>query len=144
MNALLADPVELFLDPAIKAPKLAIGKRLLLRKLGFRTLMDVIPLDASLVRGSHGRPTDNADDGPLVIADQPRLLKRDRVAATHRDELESGILRAVRAIRGDAAIRRFPSRRPAALPEPRVRVPGPIILRTALPSNRLEIALPCR
>ncbi len=34
MNALLADPVELFLDPAIKAPKLAIGKRLLLRKLG--------------------------------------------------------------------------------------------------------------
>ena len=30
------DPVELFLDPAIAAPKLAIGRRLLLRKLGFR------------------------------------------------------------------------------------------------------------
>jgi len=81
------DPVELFLDPAIKAPKLAIGKRLLLRKLGFRTLMDVIPLDASLVRGSHGRLTDNADDGPLLIIDQPRLLKRDRIAATDVKQL---------------------------------------------------------
>ena len=30
------------------SPKLAIGKRLLMRKLGFRALMDVIPLDASL------------------------------------------------------------------------------------------------
>src|SRR5262249_30788955 len=38
------DPVELFLDPSIAAPKAAIRKRLLLRKLGFRTLMDVIPL----------------------------------------------------------------------------------------------------
>ena len=46
------DPVELFLDPEISSPKLAIGKRLLLRKLGFRALMDVIPLDAALV-GAH-------------------------------------------------------------------------------------------
>jgi predicted AlkP superfamily pyrophosphatase or phosphodiesterase len=45
------DPVELFLDSAIKVSKAAIGKRPLLRKLGFRTLMDVIALDASLVRG---------------------------------------------------------------------------------------------
>jgi predicted AlkP superfamily pyrophosphatase or phosphodiesterase len=76
------DPVELFLDPAISAPKLAIGKRLLLRKLGFRSLMDVIPLDASLVRGSHGRVTDHADEGPLVIVDRPELLKSKRFAAT--------------------------------------------------------------
>ena len=76
------DPVELFLDPAISAPKLAIGKRLALRKLGFRSLMDVIPLDASLVRGSHGRITERAEEGPLLIADRPDLLKRDSVAAT--------------------------------------------------------------
>jgi predicted AlkP superfamily pyrophosphatase or phosphodiesterase len=76
------DPVELFLDPAIKAPKIAIGKRLLMRKLGFRALMDVIPLDASLVRGSHGRLTDNAEDGPLVITDRRELLTRSSVAAT--------------------------------------------------------------
>ncbi len=76
------DPVELFLDPAIPAPKLAIGKRLAMRKLGFRALMDVIPLDASLVRGSHGRITDHAKDGPLVIVDRPELLKSETPAAT--------------------------------------------------------------
>ncbi|HAV65053.1 MAG TPA: alkaline phosphatase family protein [Verrucomicrobiales bacterium] len=53
------DPVELFLDPAIAFPKLRIAWRLLQKKLGFRMLMDVIPLDASLVKGSHGvRPAD--------------------------------------------------------------------------------------
>lgn len=76
------DPVELFLDPAIAMPKVAIGKRLLKRKLGFRTLMDLIPLDASLVRGSHGRITDNAEDGPLVISDSALLRDRPRVPAT--------------------------------------------------------------
>ena len=37
------------------------------KTLGFRTLMDVIPLDASLVKGSHGRPTSDAD-GPCSSA----------------------------------------------------------------------------
>jgi predicted AlkP superfamily pyrophosphatase or phosphodiesterase len=76
------DPVELFLDPAIAMPKVAIGKRLLLRKLGFRTLMDVIPLDATCVRGSHGRLPDKAEEGPLVISDSPRLRHLQRVSAT--------------------------------------------------------------
>jgi predicted AlkP superfamily pyrophosphatase or phosphodiesterase len=70
------DPVELFLDPAIATPKLAIGKRMLLRKLGFRTLMDVIPLDAALVRGSHGRLTDQVKDGPLIMTDRMDLLDK--------------------------------------------------------------------
>ena len=70
------DPVELFLDPKISAPKLAIGKRLALRKLGFRALMDVIPLDATLVRGSHGRVADEPNDGPLIISDRADLLDR--------------------------------------------------------------------
>jgi predicted AlkP superfamily pyrophosphatase or phosphodiesterase len=81
------DPVELFLDPAIAVPKAAVGKRLLLRKLGFRALMDVIPLDASLVRGSHGRLTAKAEDGPVVITDQPQLLKWDDIAATDVKQL---------------------------------------------------------
>jgi predicted AlkP superfamily pyrophosphatase or phosphodiesterase len=76
------DPVELFLDPGISAPKLAIGRRLVQRKLGFRALMDVIPLDATLVRGSHGRVTDHADDGPLIICSRPDLLDRKSLAAT--------------------------------------------------------------
>ena len=53
------DPVELFVDPAIRFPKFSIGWRLARRALGFATLMDIIPLDATLVRGSHGRVTDN-------------------------------------------------------------------------------------
>jgi len=61
------DPVELFIDPAFRFPKLAVATRLARRALGFRTLLDVIPLDASLVRGSHGRPTDDPMDGPLLI-----------------------------------------------------------------------------
>src|SRR5262249_27872844 len=43
------DPVELFLDPALKFPRLKIAWRLLQKALGFRMLMDVIPLDARLV-----------------------------------------------------------------------------------------------
>ena len=32
--------------------------------------MNVIPLDASLVRGSHGRVTESLDDGPLLISSE--------------------------------------------------------------------------
>jgi predicted AlkP superfamily pyrophosphatase or phosphodiesterase len=76
------DPVELFLDPAIRSPKLAVGWRLARRALGFRVLMDVIPLDATLVKGSHGRVTDDAAEGPLFISSEPRLLPDEPVAAT--------------------------------------------------------------
>ncbi len=76
------DPVELFLDPAIRFPKLAVGGRLAKRALGLRALMDVIPLDASLVKGSHGRVTAHAEDGPLVISSERSLLPEGAVAAT--------------------------------------------------------------
>lgn len=76
------DPVELFIDPALPFPKLHIARRLLQKKLGMRYLMDVIPLDASLVKGSHGRPTDRAEDGPLFITTAPELLADWPVAAT--------------------------------------------------------------
>ncbi len=76
------DPVELFLDPAIRFPKLSIGWRLAKRALGLRTLMDVIPLDASLVKGSHGRPTDDAADGPVLISSDATLLPPGPLAAT--------------------------------------------------------------
>lgn len=61
------DPVELFVDPAIRLPKLKIGAKILARKLGFANLLDVIPLDASLVRGSHGRVEIEAKYRPVVI-----------------------------------------------------------------------------
>lgn len=77
------DPMELFIDPAIRAPKLAIARRLLQRRLGFRTLLDVIPIRGTeLVKGSHGRLTPDPLDGPLVISDTPELLPEGSVAAT--------------------------------------------------------------
>jgi predicted AlkP superfamily pyrophosphatase or phosphodiesterase len=64
------DPVELFIDPKIKFPKLRIAKSLLKKKLGMRTLMDVIPLDATLVKGSHGRIPEDKNDWPVFIGSQ--------------------------------------------------------------------------
>jgi predicted AlkP superfamily pyrophosphatase or phosphodiesterase len=81
------DPVELFIDPKLTFPMLKVGRRLLARKLGFRNLLDVIPLDATLVKGSHGRLTDRADDGPLFMSSVPELLPPDAVAATDVKQL---------------------------------------------------------
>ncbi|MBI4848036.1 MAG: alkaline phosphatase family protein [Nitrospirae bacterium] len=75
------DPCELFIDPAIKFPKLKIGLTLAKKVLGFRYLMDVIPLDASLVKGSHGRVTDNDDEGPVFMTTEPKLLNSQTVKA---------------------------------------------------------------
>ena len=72
------DPVELFLDPAMVMPTLSVGWKLARRKLGFRTLRDVTPLDAALVKGSHGR-RDGGDHGPLVITPQPDLVSDNRL-----------------------------------------------------------------
>ena len=63
------DPCELFFDPQLHWPKGRAAWRLLQKKLGFRYLMDVIPLEASLVRGSHGLVAEDVNDGPLLIAD---------------------------------------------------------------------------
>ncbi|HJN88826.1 MAG TPA: alkaline phosphatase family protein [Verrucomicrobiota bacterium] len=61
------DPVELFKDPA-RGSTPRVMHKLLKKKLGFRMLMDVIPLDAQLVKGSHGcRPCDPVD-WPILIS----------------------------------------------------------------------------
>ena len=75
------DPCELFLDPGIVLPKLKIAGTLLKKALGFRCLMEVIPLDAGLVRGSHGRVTDNDDEGPLLMTTAPSLLPSETIEA---------------------------------------------------------------
>ncbi|MBD2440510.1 alkaline phosphatase family protein [Nostoc sp. FACHB-110] len=76
------DPVELFIDPKIKFPKLKIGAKLLAKKLGLRYLMDVIPLDASLVKGSHGCLPPSPSEGPLLISQQTQLLNSSSIPAT--------------------------------------------------------------
>ena len=61
------DPVELFLDPRKSLVKARIVAKLLKKKLGFRTLMDLISLDPTLVKGSHGRPAASPSEGPVLI-----------------------------------------------------------------------------
>ena len=76
------DPVELFFDPGLRRPRLSSGWRLGLRKLGQRRLLDVISAASTeRVRGSHGRITDDARMGPLVISSAPELLPQGPVAA---------------------------------------------------------------
>ena len=86
------DPVELFIDPQLAFPKLRIAQRLLQKKLGFRMLMDVIPLDAALVKGSHGcRPISRAD-WPVAIVPEVGWLEGDTLQST---EVSGLIQRAV-------------------------------------------------
>jgi predicted AlkP superfamily pyrophosphatase or phosphodiesterase len=76
------DPVELFVDPALAVPAMKVGYRLLQKTLGFRYLMDVIPLDASLVKGSHGRPEADHLKWPVLLSSEPHLLPEGPVHAT--------------------------------------------------------------
>jgi hypothetical protein len=75
------DPVELFLDPSIRIPALTVGWKLLKRHAGFRSLLDVIPLDASLVKGSHGRQTGWDEEGPVFITRQKSLVPSTRITS---------------------------------------------------------------
>jgi hypothetical protein len=61
------DPCELFFDPKIWAPKMHAARRLIQKKLGFRMTMDVVPLDAAIVRGSHGLAANDPRDRPILI-----------------------------------------------------------------------------
>ena len=56
------DPRELFLSSRVR-----LAWKLALMKLGIRTTLDVIPLDASLVRGSHGRDDPAEGREPVLI-----------------------------------------------------------------------------
>ncbi|HEY3788192.1 MAG TPA: nucleotide pyrophosphatase/phosphodiesterase family protein, partial [Urbifossiella sp.] len=66
------DPCELFFDPKFRLPKLHAARRVLEKKLGFRMTMDVVPLDASIVKGSHGLAAADPKDRPILIGHGPR------------------------------------------------------------------------
>ena len=68
------DPAELFFDPADRTAKLRAGVALARKAAGLRYLMDVIPLDPTCVRGTHGRGPDDPSAGPVVIASDPDLV----------------------------------------------------------------------
>ena len=66
------DPAELFLDPDRPLVKGRVAWNLLRKKLGFRYLMDVIPLRADIVKGTHGRLTTQPGEGPVLICSNRR------------------------------------------------------------------------
>jgi predicted AlkP superfamily pyrophosphatase or phosphodiesterase len=76
------DPVELFLDPSVPLIKGRIAWRLLQKRLGFRMLMDVIPLDASLVKGSHGCCPKQEQEWPLFITLRADLVPKRAIEST--------------------------------------------------------------
>ncbi len=83
------DPVELFVDPKLKLPKLRVARRLAQKMLGFRYYMDVIGLDATIVKGSHGRlptPGREMQEAPVFISSN-RNIERDQIPMTAVKEL---------------------------------------------------------
>ncbi|UZO80575.1 alkaline phosphatase family protein [Aquimarina sp. ERC-38] len=63
------DPVEMLLNANDLFVKPKILLKLLKKKLGFRTVMNVIPLDANLIKGSHGTVPTSPLDYPVLISD---------------------------------------------------------------------------
>lgn len=83
------DPVELFLDPDLSFPKAKIAAFLLKKKIGMRGLLDVIPLDASLVKGSHGRDK-------VPESEQPVFIGRDASSVISAQSVYEAIISSVR------------------------------------------------
>jgi len=75
------DPLEMLTDPKdiFVMPKV-IGK-LIKKKLGFRTVMNIIPLRAELVKGSHGRIPEDMDDYPIFITNDKASKLSDKIEA---------------------------------------------------------------
>jgi predicted AlkP superfamily pyrophosphatase or phosphodiesterase len=86
------DPAELLVNPSLRFPKLRIASRLLRKMLGFRYYMDVIGLDASVVKGSHGRLAETRyieHDGPVFIGSR-REWEREKVHVCNLPRLVLG------------------------------------------------------
>ena len=76
------DPAELFVDPKIRFPGFWIARRLIQKSLGMRYLMGVIGLDATVVKGSHGRLSESGreeSDAPVFVS-SCRAIEQDKMA----------------------------------------------------------------
>jgi predicted AlkP superfamily pyrophosphatase or phosphodiesterase len=62
------DPRELFLADGWRGSKVRIALKVLMKKLGSNTLLDVITTDVSKVKGSHGRTPTMGAPSPILIA----------------------------------------------------------------------------
>jgi predicted AlkP superfamily pyrophosphatase or phosphodiesterase len=84
------DPAELFFDPADRLVKLRAAFGFVRKKLALRYAMNLVPLDPSCVRGSHGRLPDEPQDWPVLLCSNP-TLSRDRIHATDVKEFLLGL-----------------------------------------------------
>lgn len=75
------DPVEMMTNPKDKLVMAKVIWKLIKKKLGFRTVLNIIPLDANLIKGSHGRKPDDLEDYPILISNQVDLVKKNEIEA---------------------------------------------------------------
>jgi predicted AlkP superfamily pyrophosphatase or phosphodiesterase len=85
------DPAELFFNPKDPLVKAKAGLNLVKKMAGLRYAMNVVPLDPSPVRGSHGRLPDAPEDGPVLLCSDARDPGKDRLAATDVHDLLLGL-----------------------------------------------------
>ncbi len=55
--------------------------KLLRKKMALRYVMDVIPLDATLIKGSHGRINTASEFHPLIVTD--KKLNKEKLQAAN-------------------------------------------------------------
>ncbi|MEO0528845.1 MAG: nucleotide pyrophosphatase/phosphodiesterase family protein [Bacteroidota bacterium] len=75
------DPVEMFTNPKDRLVMAKVAWKLLRKKMGFRTLMNIIPLDASLVKGSHGALPHDSNDYPILISNNGDYIQKPSIEA---------------------------------------------------------------
>ena len=86
------DPVEMFMNPKNPLIKLRAAYKLARKLLGFRYLMDVIPLDATLVKGSHGGIRAGKQFYPILISDS-KISDKNILATDVYDVIWKSIFR---------------------------------------------------
>ena len=87
------DPVEMLTDPKDKLVMAKVVGKLLKKKIGFRTVMNIIPIDATLIKGSHGRLTEDVDDFPIFISNHVTGDNDQTISAIQvRDLIEGHLL----------------------------------------------------
>ena len=87
------DPVEMMTDPKDKLVMAKVVGKLIQKKMGFRTVMDIIPINATLIKGSHGRITEDVEDYPIFISNHSFGKKNQTISAIQvRDLIEDHLL----------------------------------------------------
>ncbi|WP_017973319.1 alkaline phosphatase family protein [Actinopolyspora halophila] len=93
------DPAELFMNPRDSWVRLRAATAVARKKLGLRYRMNVVPLDPTPVRGSHGRLPDRPQDGPVLLCSDPTSARQ----RYHVTEVKDLLLRLSGLDRGASA-----------------------------------------